>query len=226
MFPQALDGVIGDRRGGVVAGPGIDWRQWFIVLGMPPRGEVPIVVVEAVGMVEPILKRLAVYVPFARVIGAVAERFQHFGQKSGPRRPDALAAALDAGDGIAPHLLGVVSGQQRRSRRPAAGRVIELREAETVFRQPIKVWRRDFAAIASRIREAHVVGEDNENVGSPGRRISSSSRGWQNRHGEQNEEEPSHGLLRAGGIVGGGLLRAVFLLGHESWHKFLQPVSA
>ena len=55
---------------------------------MLARREVPVVIVEAVGVVEAILQRLAIDVPFARVVGAIAERLEHLGQEPGPRRAE------------------------------------------------------------------------------------------------------------------------------------------
>jgi hypothetical protein len=75
MFLQTLDGVIGDRGGGIIATLGLDSRQRPVVLRMLARGEVPVMIVEAVGVVEPVLKRLAIYVPFARVVGPIPQRF-------------------------------------------------------------------------------------------------------------------------------------------------------
>src|SRR5262249_28556909 len=164
---------------------------------MPAGGEVPVLVVEAVGGVEPVLQRQAVHMPFPRVIRAVAERFQHLGQEPGPRRPSAPGAARDAGDGIPPHLLGVVPREKRRPRRPATGRVVELREPEAILREVIEVGRGDLATIASGIRETHVVREDDEDVGPLDRRIGSPNRVPQSGHDEQGEQEPCHEFLPA-----------------------------
>jgi hypothetical protein len=76
---QALDRVVGDRRAGVVAGLGLDRRERPVVLRVLARGEVPVVVVEAVRVVEPVLQRLAIDVPLAGVVRAVAEWLKHLG---------------------------------------------------------------------------------------------------------------------------------------------------
>ena len=47
------------------------------------------------------------------MIRAVAERPEHLGQEHRPRRPDALAAALEAGDGVAPDLLDLITEEEK-----------------------------------------------------------------------------------------------------------------
>lgn len=128
------------------------------------RGEMSVVIVEAIGMVEAVFQWLAVDVPFARVIGAIAERLEHLGQKSCPLRPDALATALHTGDRVSANLLGIVAGQDRRPRRPATSRVVELREPKAVLRECVEVGGRDLAAVAAGIRETHVVREDEQHI--------------------------------------------------------------
>src|SRR4051812_10733589 len=85
----------------------------------------------------------------------------------GPGWPLACSASIHAGQHIETDLLSVVAGEKRRARRPAAGRVVELRVADTVGRECIEVWRRDFPAVTPGIREAHVVGKKDHEVGWP-----------------------------------------------------------
>ncbi len=148
----------------VIAGLRIDGRQRLVVLGVLSRREVAVVVVEAVGVIEAILERLAVDVPLAGVIRAIAERLQHLGKQPSPRGAHPLAAALDARHGIAADFLGVVTGEDRRPRRPAAGRVVELREAQAVLCQGVEIRRGDLAAVAAGVGEAHVVGEEDQDI--------------------------------------------------------------
>ena len=66
-----------------------------------------------------------------------------------------------------PHagLVRVEAGQQRGPRRTAPGTIVGLGKADAACRQAIQVRRRDLGAIASQVRVAHVVGQDEHNVG-------------------------------------------------------------
>ena len=79
MVPEALYRVVGDGRGGVVAVFLVPGREGLIVEGVGLRGEMAVVVVEAVGVEEAVRERLAVYVPFARVVRTIAERGEVLG---------------------------------------------------------------------------------------------------------------------------------------------------
>src|SRR6185437_13351017 len=81
---EALDGVFGDGRRGIITGLRIDGGQRLVVLGVLLRGEVAVVIVEAVRTVEAVLQREAIDVPLAGVVVAVAERSEHFGKEAGP----------------------------------------------------------------------------------------------------------------------------------------------
>ena len=85
---------------------------------------------------------------------------EQIGQEPCPRRPGSAAAALNSQQGVAADGLGVVTREQRPARRPAAGRVVELREAEAVFGQRIQIRRRNLAAVAADVAVAEVVGKD------------------------------------------------------------------
>ena len=75
------------------------------------------------------------------------------------------SAAFDVGQRVEADLLGVVAGEERGARGPAAGRVVELREAQAVGGERVEVRRGDFAAVAAGVGEAHVVGEEDQEVG-------------------------------------------------------------
>ena len=76
----------------------------------------------------------------------------------------AMAAAADAGEGVAVDLLGVVAGEKRGARRPAAGGVVELGEANAILSKPIKIGRGDLAAVGAKVGVAEVVGEDEHHI--------------------------------------------------------------
>ncbi len=120
----ALVGVVVNRGRGVIAAPGIDRGKGLAVLLMEPGREVPVLIVEAIGMVEPILQRRPIDVPLAGVIGTVPLRFQDLGQETGPGRPGALGTALDAGDRVPSDLLSVVSCEQPRPSRASIAAVL------------------------------------------------------------------------------------------------------
>ncbi len=164
MFFQAFNRMIGDRCARVVARCRIDGRERSTIFRVRLRPEVTVMVVEAVGVVESILQGLSIDVPLARVERAIADRPEVVGQEFRPFGTGALSAALDSGQGVASNLLGVVSGQDRRSRRPASGGVVEGREPETVLRQRIEVRRCDLAAVAREVGVAEVVGNDDHDV--------------------------------------------------------------
>src|SRR5690606_9694119 len=90
---------------------------------------------------------------------------QPFREESGPARTSSCGASLDLGECVAANLLGVVAGEERGSRRPAAGGVIELSEAESFVSQLVEVRGGDFAAVTAEVGIAEVVGEDDEDVG-------------------------------------------------------------
>ena len=63
-----------------------------------------------------------------------------------------------------PGLMRIEPGDQRRPRRAAAGTVVELREPHAARRQRVEVRRRNLAAVAADVREAHVVDQHDDDV--------------------------------------------------------------
>ncbi len=112
------------------------------------------------------------------------------GQQRRPRRP--------LPGGIAVDLLGVVAGHQAGPRRPAAGGVVHLREAQAAGGQPIEVGRGDLAAVAADVGEAHVVGQDEHDVGRRGRagfggrRSAVGGRRWPGNRGAGDDQINAH----------------------------------
>lgn len=62
-------------------------------------------------------------------------------------------------------LVRVEPGQQAGSSGAAASRVVELSESQTCGGKCIQRWCADFTAVTAEIREAHVVAEDHNDVG-------------------------------------------------------------
>ena len=151
-------GVLGR---GVVAGRRVGGREGLVIQRMAPGAEVAVVVMHHVGAVEAAICHdlgRAHDVPLARVVGAVACRPEMVGQEARP------CGQPPAGR-VHPHLLRVMAGHQRRARRPAAARVVELREPDPARRQAVEVRGGNLAAVAPDVREAEVVGQDHEEVG-------------------------------------------------------------
>ena len=148
---EKLDRAVGDLRRRVVAAAAFDRRQRLVVERMLLRREEAVLVVERIRSIEPALRAAAVEMPFAGVVGAIAERLQILGQQAGPARPRSLARHI--GQRVEADLLGVVAGEQRGPRRPAAGRVVELRVPQAAFGERIEIRRGDLAAVAAEVGE-------------------------------------------------------------------------
>jgi hypothetical protein len=62
--------------------------------------------------------------------------------------------------------MGIQPREQRRPRRAATGRVVKLREPQPVGGERIEIRRLDLAAVAAQIAEAHVISENDDDIGS------------------------------------------------------------
>src|SRR5262245_5300954 len=105
-------------------------------------------------MIEAAGECRAIHVPLTAVIRAIAKWLQQFGQQLCPGGPHASTAAPNARHRIAANLLGVIAGEQRSPCRPAASRVVELRESQAVFGEPVEIWCTDFAAVTAEIAKS------------------------------------------------------------------------
>ena len=103
--------------------------------------------------------------PLTDTVGTVAGGFEHFG--NGGRAVQAAAVTLmtailhhvaDAG------LMGITAGEERRASGATAGGVVELSKTEAVPGERVEIGRLNFAAVATDIREADVVGENDDDV--------------------------------------------------------------
>ncbi len=112
------------------------------------------------------LRQAARHVPLAAHVGLVAVGLERLGngdaalvQVAGiALRTGIVGQDADTG------LMRVQTGQHRCARGTAARRIVELREAQAVARQPVEVGRFDLAAVAAEVGIAHVVVEDENNV--------------------------------------------------------------
>lgn len=186
VFADVADGVVGDGVGVVPGAVGL-------VVGIVLGGDEGVVAGEGVGVEEgtgavdgaveaveaslawPVVAvGFAVFgfgdggdVPFAGHVGAVAGRLESLGDG------EALGVEIAAVGGeavVTGHmtdacLMRVEAGEEGASRRAAAAGVVELREAEAVAGELVEVGRVDFAAIASDVGEAHVIGHDEDDIG-------------------------------------------------------------
>lgn len=157
--------MVGDGCAGVVTATRIGGGQFFVIFCVVFRSEMPVVVIQAVGVFESIPKGQAINVPLAGVVRMVPEGFQKIWQKSGPGRADSSISAGDSGDRVASNLLGVISRENRATRGPASGGVVKLGEAKPPFRQFVQIWCFDFAPVATKVREAEVIRQQKEDIG-------------------------------------------------------------
>ena len=121
-------------------------------------------VIQGVGVIKSARQHRAVHVPLAGMIRAIAERAQALRQQQRPGGPPSGTAAAQARQRVPAHLLGVIPGENARPGWPAPGGVVELGEPQAAVGQPVQVGRRDLPSIAACVREAHVVGDDEDNV--------------------------------------------------------------
>ena len=110
------------------------------------------------------------HMPLACHVGRVAGCFQRFGDGDGVLAQFARVGRADFRAVIVHHvadtrLMRVKAGQQSRTRRAAAGGVVELREAHAALRQRVDVRRVDLAAIATHVGVAHIIAHDEDDVG-------------------------------------------------------------
>ena len=70
--------------------------------------------------------------------------------------------------GFEDQLMGVKAGKQGRPRGTAARAVVELAESDAPLGQAVEVRRGDLRAVAADVREAHVVGHNQDDVGPSG----------------------------------------------------------
>ena len=108
-----------------------------------------------------------------------------------PARPLACIASFHVGQRVEADLLGVVTREECGARGPATGRVIKLCVADAVGGEGVEVWCGNFAAIAAGVGEAHVVGEEDYEIGWPRRRrgaeiLRGKKRADSDRHDEDN----------------------------------------
>ena len=129
-------------------------------------------------------------VPLPRHVGAVAGLAERLGDR---HRVGGEVAAVSRQPVVAHHvadagLVSVEAGQQGRTGRAAAGRVVEVAEAQAVGGQAIQVRSSDLAAVAAQVGEAHVVRHDEDDVG-PGRGVGAAATGEPKGHGDQGGDD-------------------------------------
>ena len=91
-----------------------------------------------------------VHVPLAGVVAAIAGLAQVVRDQALPLRPR-------AGRRIHADLRGVVTGQDGRTCGPASAGIVEVGEPDAVRREAVEIRRLDLAAVAARVRKAHVI---------------------------------------------------------------------
>ena len=99
------------------------------------------------------------HVPLAGVITAIAEGLQILRKEAG------VAGNLAGRHDVAGGLLRVLAGEQATAGGSATGCGVGLREAESAGGKAVEVGSVDVAAVAAGVGEAHVIGEDEEEIG-------------------------------------------------------------
>ena len=180
MILEKTEGIIGERvrKIEVLAGP----PRRLLIECQTLRGvrfeEIAGPADDPVVPVKPPAQRPGVRVvgsdmPFSGHAGPIPRLFQDFGdghtsivQPSlvGARRAILLTPVL-MGHPTDPGLVGMKPRQEAGPGRAAAGGIVELAEAEALLGQAVEGRRTDFVAVAADVREAHVVGHDQEDVG-------------------------------------------------------------
>ena len=120
---------------------------------MEPGSEIPVVIIQSIGVLKSIGQRLAIDVPFPGMVGAIAQVLEVFGQEFGPGGAFSVGAARDAVDGIASHLLRVEPGQGGGAGGPTASRIVKMGVAKSARGEGVEVGCWDFASVTSEIGE-------------------------------------------------------------------------
>jgi len=79
---------------------------------------------------------------------------QHLRQQSGPGWTPTRRAAAEAGQGVSMNLLGVIAGEDARTRGPTPRGIVELGKTQAVLGQSIEVRRANLTAVAAGVRKA------------------------------------------------------------------------
>lgn len=157
MCIEELDGEVGD---------GVRCVEWFVVEGF---GDGPVLAVEAEGIVAGEVVggsgEVAPVALEAEVGGLLFEvpLADHHGVIAGGG--EGLGDGGTAGEAFAAGLVAVEAGEQGNAGGVALGGVVELGEAQSVPGEFIEVGGVDFGSVAAEIREAEVVGHDEDDVG-------------------------------------------------------------
>jgi len=159
---QTLDAVVSHRRCNVEAAVGIGRRQRLAVEKMVLGGEEAVVVLQLVGTLEAVPQGGAVNVPLAVVVAAVSplpEPLRH------ERSPRLAAPQPKIAHGVPAYLLGVVPRQDGGTAGPTPARGVVLGVPQAPTSESVQVRGVDLAAVASGIREPHVISQDQQHIG-------------------------------------------------------------
>ena len=175
------DGFVDEVGGQVIAvGVGARGRDLGVVAHQLGRVLIGLGIEEAVEAVEAPGQRPAVGgtgrarlvegrdMPLAGHVGAVAVGPQHLGDRArAPRDLPAVAGepAVEVGETTDPHAVVVAARQQRGPGRRAHRGGVEARVTQAAGGEPVDGGRRRVAAVAAEVGEAHVVEEDQQDVG-------------------------------------------------------------
>ena len=139
-FSSMVPRMVGQARDRVIADGGrrieVSRNRHLVPILDNARGREKIIVAarRVERSIEALRPRVAVDVPLAGVIAPVAHRLEQLRQEPRPVGTLLLAAASPSRQHIAADRLWVVAGEDRAAGRPAAGGVVELREAHAACR--------------------------------------------------------------------------------------------
>ena len=136
---------------------------------MEPGSEIPVVIIQSIGVLKSIGQRLAIHMPFPGMVGAIAQGLQVFGQEFGPGGAFSVGAARDTGDGIPSHLLRVEPAQGCSAGGPTASRILKLGVAKSARGEGVEVVCWDFASVTSEIGEPQIIRQNQDHIGALGR---------------------------------------------------------
>ena len=139
---------------------------------MEPGSEIPVVIIQSIGVLKSIGQRLAIHMPFPGMVGAIAQVLQVFGQEFGPGGAFSVGAARDTGDGIPSHLLRVEPAQGCSAGGPTASRIVKLGVAKSARGESVEVGCRNLASVTPEIREPQIIRQNQDHIGASGRSAS------------------------------------------------------
>ena len=169
----------------------------------------PVETVEA-ARERPFFRAVVAEVPLAGEVAAVAGGSEHLRERDSVAAQDFAVTERRGGRSLLAGIFGerahaglmrIEAGEEGGPRGRAARGVVKLREAQAALREGVEVRRRNFGAVGAEVGEAHVVGEDDDDVGAGGRWRGRAGGGRRSDGGREGEEGDGAGDERAHGEI-------------------------